>query len=336
MLYNLTVADNHNYFADGILVKNCHSAKSYSIQTLGKKCLNADFRIGFTGTLFKEQSDNWNIESVLGPKIFDIGSKELIDRDILSKIIIVNVLIKYKQHQMKHIVNLNNEIKSIERTIRQLKRKGLEENKEEIEIQKEHKSRLKQALFREESKLIVEKESRNKVFDWVFSHTNNNDNTLILVQKMDHLRSVEKYLLDTLDDKYQIATIHGKVKTEEREAIRQLMRKQKNFVLVATYGTMKQGVNIPNIHNVILASPMKSEVTIPQAIGRGLRKAKGKTKVVIWDLVDDMRSVGRQNYLFKQFLERLKLYTDAGFKYLSKSFDLQDLGVGNDKEMCLW
>ena len=48
---------------------------------------------------------------------------------------------------------------------------------------------------------------------------------------------------------------------------------QKNAIIVASLGTFSTGINIRNLHNIIFASPSKSQVKVLQSIGRGLRKS---------------------------------------------------------------
>ena len=60
-----------------------------------------------------------------------------------------------------------------------------------------------------------------------------------------------------------------------------LLRQYNNNIIVGSYGTMSTGVNIKNLHHVIFASPSKSRVRVLQSIGRGLRKAKGKSDVYV-------------------------------------------------------
>ena len=49
--YNLEIADNHNYFADSILVSNCHHSSSDSWYSVFSSLPNASIRLGLTGTI---------------------------------------------------------------------------------------------------------------------------------------------------------------------------------------------------------------------------------------------------------------------------------------------
>ena len=246
-----------------------------------EKCINAEYRIGYTGTLPEGRSNLYNIFGFLGPKVYDIGSKILMDKGILSKMDIINVKMKYPEDVVK-------------------KNKKLD-------------------YFEEES-FIIKYKKRNKVIKKIIDNIPDGQNTLLLVKRIEHLDLILEYLEDNLDDKFIIENISGKTKPEEREAIRNLMEKEKNVILVATFGTLSTGVSINNLHNVMFASSYKSKIKVLQSIGRGLRTHISKDKVIIWDLVDDMsykKRTGKMgyNYTYLHWQERLKHYKKEGFEY---------------------
>lgn len=302
-VYNLQIEDNHNYFADNLLVSNCHSAKSYNINTIAKKCSEAEFRYGFTGTLFNDKSDNMNIQAFIGPVLCDLQSKELIEKGVLSKITIANILLKYP-HDICRRIHKVDEINSAD---------------------KETKKIIKKDLYKDEEKFVTEYSRRNKIFKWLFNIIPDKQNSLILVRKVNHLKEIEQYLLDNLSDDYTVFVVHGQVDTKVRETIRKEMEHRENTIIVATYQTFKQGINVKRLHNIIFASSMKSEITVPQAIGRGLRKHNTKERMILWDIVDDLRIGKKQNYFFKHFENRLDLYQENGFKFITKNVDLMKL-----------
>jgi len=296
--YNLEVKNNNNYFADGLCVSNCHGAKSYSITTLGNKCTNAEFRLGLTGTLPKDNSDMLNIKSVIGNTIFKLKSKDLIDSGVLSKISIANIIFKYP----KDIIDL------YKPKYDPIKKKTIK------------------TPYAQEEKFLADYKKRNKIFKYIFSHIPDKQNSLLIVRKRDHLKAIVDYLEETLDDRYSIFVVHGDVSTKQREMIRKQMEFQENAIVVATFQTFKQGINIKKLHNVILGSSMKSEITIPQTIGRGLRTHDSKERMILWDIVDDLRwSKSGINHVFKHFKARLGLYDEAGFKYFTKNVEFDSL-----------
>jgi superfamily II DNA or RNA helicase len=124
------------------------------------------------------------------------------------------------------------------------------------------------------------------------------------VNKIAHGDNIERICNDQgIDVKF----IQGSSDIETRERI----RNELNMGLVKTVistTVWKEGINIPNLNNVINAAGGKSEIATLQGIGRGLRKTSEKDKVVIYDFFDPGHP-----YLIAHFGERLCLYMDMGW-----------------------
>lgn len=61
-------------------------------------------------------------------------------------------------------------------------------------------------------------------------------------------------------------TMTSKKKKEQREQYIQDMREGKENLLFATYGLAKEGLDIPRLSRLILASPHRDKATIIQSI----------------------------------------------------------------------
>lgn len=83
--------------------------------------------------------------------------------------------------------------------------------------------------------------------------------------------------------------IDGKTKKDKRENAIQEVRDGKEKVLFATYGLAKEGLDIPRLDRLILASPHRDKATIIQAIGRIERKFENKENPICYDLVDPLQ-----------------------------------------------
>ena len=83
--------------------------------------------------------------------------------------------------------------------------------------------------------------------------------------------------------------IDGKTKKDIREKRIQEAREGKEKVLFATYGLAKEGLDIPRLDRLILASPHRDKATIIQAVGRIERKFEGKVEPICYDLVDPIQ-----------------------------------------------
>ena len=118
-----------------------------------------------------------------------------------------------------------------------------------------------------------------------------------------------------VDEKRKVFSVSGNTQTSDREAIRGIVEKQKNAIIVASLGTFSTGINIRRLHNVIFASPSKSRIRILQSIGRQLRKSEHKETAKLFDIADDLTWKSHQNYTLKHFLERVRIYNEEKFDY---------------------
>ena len=107
----------------------------------------------------------------------------------------------------------------------------------------------------------------------------------------------------------------GEVDTNDREAIRQIVETQKNAIIVASLGTFSTGINIRNLHNIVFASPSKSQVKVLQSIGRGLRNSDDGSTTQLYDIADDLHWKSRKNYTLLHSAERVKIYARESFKH---------------------
>jgi superfamily II DNA or RNA helicase len=102
--------------------------------------------------------------------------------------------------------------------------------------------------------------------------------------------------------------LSGKDKTAtRRQAVKDLQSGKVRAILCTTI--FDEGVDIPELRKVILASGGKSQVKLLQRIGRGLRLAKGKKSVEIVDFADKHHDMVR-----KHALERMKRFKEEGFE----------------------
>ena len=123
--------------------------------------------------------------------------------------------------------------------------------------------------------------------------------------------------------------IYGDTDVQTREQIRTICESSENNIIFGSYGTMSTGVNIKNLHHVVFASPSKSRIRVLQSIGRGLRKAKGKDSVLLYDIADDFRNNGsRENFTLRHLAERIKFYVEEDFTYRMTTIPLINNSVG--------
>jgi superfamily II DNA or RNA helicase len=137
-----------------------------------------------------------------------------------------------------------------------------------------------------------------------------NGNVLLLVGKIE---KEGKVLEDYFKEKFkgadrEIVFIYGATPVEEREAWRVECEKRKNIILIASYGVMQLGVNIPSLKYIVLASPFKSKIRTLQSIGRALRQHVEKTDgAYVYDIADECK------YLHTHGIKRLRYYHSEKF-----------------------
>lgn len=76
-------------------------------------------------------------------------------------------------------------------------------------------------------------------------------------------------------------------------------------------GTFATGIDLKNVHHIVFVESTKAEITIRQAVGRGMRFLIGKNVVVIWDIIDDLKG-----YSMKHSDVRLDIYKSQEFEIL--------------------
>ena len=97
-VYNLEVDGNHNYFADGILVHNCHHAAADTYRTI-YDYFRPRLHIGFTAT--PNRGDNVRLDNVFSKIIFQRDLRWGIENGYLCPIKCLRVDIGYNLTQVK-------------------------------------------------------------------------------------------------------------------------------------------------------------------------------------------------------------------------------------------
>ena len=131
-------------------------------------------------------------------------------------------------------------------------------------------------------------------------------------------------LINSKVNKRKVFFIYGGVDVEERERAREITEKEKNAIIIASYGTFSTGINIRNLHNIIFASPSKSRIRNLQSIGRGLRKGDKKSVATLYDISDDLTYKSWNNFTLKHFAVRVKMYNEEEFDYKIYNIRLRD------------
>jgi superfamily II DNA or RNA helicase len=148
-------------------------------------------------------------------------------------------------------------------------------------------------------------------------------NTLILFQFVDkHGKPLHQMIKGKASEDRKIFYVSGDTDTNDREQIRKIVENEKNAIIVASLGTFSTGINIRNLHNIVFASPSKSQIRVLQSIGRGLRKSDDGRITTLYDIADDLHWKKNMNYTLNHSAERIKIYNREQFKYTIHKVDI--------------
>ena len=253
----------------------CHGFKSKSLMNIMNKCTEAEYRFGTTGTLDGSQTHELVLQGLFGKTYKVTTTRELQDNDTLAKLSIRRLVLDYGQ-----------------------------------EIRKDFG---KQA-YQDEIDFIVGHEKRNKFIRNLAVDLKGN--TLVLFNYVDkHGKPLFNLIRDKADENRKVFFVSGGTDVSDRGAIRGIVEKQNDAIVVASLGTFSTGINIKELHNIIFASPSKSQIRVLQSIGRGLRKSSDGRKTWLYDISDDLSWKSRKNFSLLHSWERLKIYQKEEFEY---------------------
>lgn len=160
---------------------------------------------------------------------------------------------------------------------------------------------------------LAESEDRNRLI--VESITADRDKpALILSDRLGHLETLMSML--PADMREDAVMVSGKMTTKKGKAEREQaiadMRSGAKRYLFATYSLAKEGLDVPRLERLYMATPQKDYAVITQAIGRIARTAKGKADPVAYDFVDDIQ------YLVKAYKKRCTTYRKNGCYFVER------------------
>ena len=180
-------------------------------------------------------------------------------------------------------------------------------------------TKQKKMTYQEEMDYLVSNDARNIfIVNLVRSLKGN---TLVLFQYVEKHGVILHSMMSNTDMGGNLHYVYGGTETEDRESVREIVEKNKEDTILASYGTFSTGVNIKRIDNIVFASPSKSRIRNLQSIGRGLRKTDGKDKLRLFDIADDL---GCENYTLNHLKDRINIYNEERFNYEIKQFSLND------------
>ena len=269
--------EDKSYFKrfDAVIGDEAHLYKAKSLTSILTKCHNANYRVGLTGTLDGLQCNQLVLEGLFGPVYKVTTSKELMDKGSLAQMDISILLLKYKDEYCQKV------------------------------------SKMK---YQEELDFIVAYQARNNFISNLA--LDQKGNTLVLFNYVEkHGKPLHDLLKEKINPDRKLFYVSGETKVDDRENIRAITEEQNDAIIVASLGTFSTGINIKRLHNLIFASPSKSQIRVLQSIGRGLRVSGDDINTKVYDIADDLHWKSKKNYTLNHAGERIKIYSKERFKF---------------------
>ena len=281
-VYNIGVADNHNYFVNDILVHNCHhlSSNAETIKMF-EKCVNyfnARYKLGMSATLHRGDGLQKTTVKILGNVIYELKKS-----DDKTKFI--------GYYENKPIVEVSASMFQVPAEIHMLKTQYTA-NEDVFDVS----GRI---VFTKLITSLATDYDRNKL---ILNLVNNlKSYTIVISERTTQLEYLQKNIENSI-------YINGKTPKKDREKKIDDFKNGKYKVLFATYSLVAEGLDVPILENLVMASPVKDDRLVIQAIGRCQRPSENKQKAHIYDLVDDV------SILDKFTRKRKNIYKKEGWE----------------------
>ncbi len=297
-----------SFFADfdTVIIDEGHRAKSNSIKQILDWCVKAPLqRLGLSGSIVKDNSaDYYDLISNIGPIAKTVKKREIIDMGDATALEIAVMKISWATLAQRQ-------------ELRDCKfRLGMDGEK----------------LFRIEQQFIRSSETRMRWIADLVSKLEGN----VLLFFIDVKNQYGKRLMERIrqiNTHKEVYYIDGNVDKKSREVYKTRMEEGTNKVLVASYDTFGTGKSIKNLHYLVCAESVKSEILVGQYLGRGMRLHGSKDKCVVVDIVDDLTFqdpiTGEtwKNFMLKHSAERIKHYTEEKLPFVVHEITIEQVLV---------
>ena len=286
--HNILGTLNEEEFFDNIDLVICDEVHRASSKTVIESVLrfhNAKYFFGCTGTLPEDELDKEIVYSLFGNVIDKRNLKEL--KEEYNAVSNVKVGILNFSYGMKGLLS---------RT-------------------KSHESSMD---WREEVQFLQNDfDFRNPyIIKTLVNNFDRGNNIIALVKNIEYGVQMYHRIQESIihKDRKNVYWVDGTMKLSDRDDIMNKCRKSKTpYIIVTNFQIFSTGVNIRNINCVAMIDSGKSKITVAQTIGRGVRKFKSKTDVLILDCGCDLK------YGSRHMRKRKKLYQDEGFEVFEKN-----------------
>lgn len=288
---------------DFLIADECHRYSSDVTSDIIKHLSGTNMRWGFTGTIPDEPCDRMLLEGLFGPVFNLVSARQLINQGLGTPIVINTLWLNYNDATLTKLRD------QYQKSLKALK---------EYEPRNDLIANIAIKLLAKKQNTLV-----------LYSHTEHGKTLFKKIVKLVH-PEVELKPSDITGPKsferqqeLGVFFINGEDDAKTREQTRQALAGAEGSILVSNYAILGTGINIKSLHNLIMASPLKSYTTITQSIGRGIRLHESKAKFNVFDIVDNTNKRGCGGQFVRQYRHRLETsYQPEGYDIIDRHLNI--------------
>ncbi|MEY8308802.1 DEAD/DEAH box helicase family protein [Erysipelotrichaceae bacterium 51-3] len=156
----------------------------------------------------------------------------------------------------------------------------------------------------------LDPERNARILEDVLCAVDQGRTVLVLTRFVEHARMLAR-TLESIDSRLNLLVYAGdpKEKAANQEKLHELAGKD-HVVLVGTYSSIGEGFDFPPLDTLMLALPIRSQVSISQAIGRIHRQTASKKQVLVYDYLDEQIPM-----LNNMYAARKREYEKQGYEW---------------------
>jgi len=271
---------------DVVCTDESHKCKSLSLKTILSRTFGyAKYRIGMSGTYPEDgTAEYFTIQSLMGPKLFTVRARELIDKGLIANVKIKALILQHNDPEFSENVFM-------------IKKRG--GGKKAYELEKQY----------------VQNSEKRKYF--LMKLVNKfTQNSIVLFHNIDYGTGLYEFFRNNIQGK-DFYYIDGETPSEQRNYIKKQMEDTTGNVkiLVSSFGTTSVGLSIKAVVNLVFADSFKSDQVVRQSLGRILRLHAEKEKAILFDITDQFHK-SYKNILYNHYISRRdQIYKKQGLDF---------------------
>ena len=234
-----------------VIFDETHKVAAKSYWKLSQYLPNTEYRMGISGTAFRDDGNDMMINATTGYKVYDLSSRTLIEKGWLTEPGIIFI-------------------------------KGYMSKEEIKQLEEESLSGLINETLNYNSyynKFITTNNKRNNVIKQL-ANKHSNKKVLILTRLIEHGDTLKNMIEGS---KHLYGETDKKIR---KEMLDEFVNGNLN-VLISTISIFSEGIDIPKLEVIINGGANKGDVKTIQMLGRVLRKKKGKENALYYDFLDE-------------------------------------------------